>query len=195
MKNFSGGAEIGKRGAVAARNTWVQTERRAHEAWATLIAKRPRAAQLMHHLVALMGPQNVVVISQKLLAQMMGVTDRTVRSAVSDLVLDRWISVVKVNGPGTVAAYAVNTQVAFGESRDKLSTAAFTATVVVDRADQEVALLGSADLRRIPTLFAGEMQLPSGDGMTPPSQPALEGLEPDLPSIQGENPDTGEIQG
>lgn len=183
MKNFSGGTEIGKPGAVAKRNAWVQTDRKAHEAWASLIAKRPRAAQLMHHLVALMGPQNAVVISQKLLAQLMGVTDRTVRSAVSDLVLDRWISIVKVNGPGTVAAYVVNSQVAWGETRENLHTAFFTATVVVDQADQEAALLGSPNLRRIPTLFVGEQQLPTGPGEDPPSQPSLDGLEPDLPSV------------
>lgn len=204
MKNTSVVHAIGKPGAVAKRNSWVQTERKAHEAWAALIAKKPRAAQLMHHLVALMGTQNAVVISQKLLAQLMGVTDRTVRSAVSDLVLDRWISVVKVNGPGTVAAYVVNSQVAWGESRENLHTAVFTATVVVDQADQEAALLGSADLRRIPTLFAGEQQLPTGPGENPPSQPSLGGLEPDLPSVQADlekrgqlrldvDPETGEI--
>lgn len=186
MKKDSGGAEIGRPGAVATRNTWVQTERKAHEAWAALIAKRPRAAQLMHHLVACMGQQNAVVISQKLLGQMMGVTDRTVRSAVADLVADRWISVVKLNGPGTVAAYVVNDQVAWGESRSSLHTSVFSATVVADRADQDEALLGAPQLRRIPTLFAGERQLPTGEGLEPPSQPTLGGLEPDLPSLQAE---------
>ncbi|MDS0871496.1 hypothetical protein, partial [Escherichia coli] len=38
---------------------WVQTERKAHEAWANLIAKKPRAAMLLHHLVAQMGHQMV----------------------------------------------------------------------------------------------------------------------------------------
>src|SRR3546814_3456383 len=31
---------------------WVQTERAAHEAWASLIEKAPKAAQLMHILTA-----------------------------------------------------------------------------------------------------------------------------------------------
>ena len=206
QKNASRGPEMGKRGAVAARNTWVQTDRKAHEAWAALIAKRPRAAQLMHHLVAMMGPQNAVVISQALLSKMMGVTDRTVRSAISDLVADRWISVVKVNGPGTVAAYVVNNQVAWGESRDSMHTAVFSASVVVSRDDQDPDLLGAGDLRRIPTLFLHDRQLPSGPGEDPPSQPALEGIEPDLPAIKSPDvdprqlplnvdPETGEING
>lgn len=204
MQNFAEGYEIGKVGAVAKRNTWVQTERKTHEAWAALIGKKPRAAQLMHHLVALMGPQNAVVISQKLLAQIMGVGIRTVSSAVADLIGDKWISVVKINGPGTVAAYVVNDQVAWGESRANLRLSVFSATVIADRGEQDQTMLGGA-LRRIPTLFAGECQLPTGPGADPPSQPDIPGIEPDLPSIQAEleargqmrlesiDPDTGEI--
>ena len=53
-KSGSGGAEIGRQ-VVSAKKTWVQTERAAHEAWAGLIARAPRAAMLLHHFVALMG--------------------------------------------------------------------------------------------------------------------------------------------
>lgn len=189
MRKFdSGGAEIGRK--VSTRKTWVQTERAAHESWAGLIARKPRAAQLLHHFVALMGDRNAVVISQKTLAKILGVTDRTIRTAVADLVAERWISVVKLNGPGTVAAYVVNDRVAWGESRDNLQKSVFSATIVADRADQEEALLGHGELRRIPTLYPGDMQLPTGPGEDPPSQPNLDGLEPDLPHI---DPETGEI--
>jgi len=34
---------------------WVQTDRKAHEAWDNLIVRKPRAAELLHHLVAQMG--------------------------------------------------------------------------------------------------------------------------------------------
>src|SRR3546814_7407962 len=44
---------------------WVQTERAAHEAWASLIEKAPKAAQLMHILTARVGEHNAVVVSQK----------------------------------------------------------------------------------------------------------------------------------
>ena len=135
-KSGSGGAEIGRQ-VVSAKKTWVQTERAAHEAWAGLIARAPRAAMLLHHFVALMGEKNAVVISQKTLAKMLGVTDRTVRSAIADLVAQRWISVVKLNGPGTVSAYVVNDRVAWGERRDNLPLSVFSATVVADQEDQE----------------------------------------------------------
>lgn len=174
---------------------WVQTERKAHEAWAGLIARKPRAAMLLHHLVAQMGHQNAVVVSQKTLAKLMGVTDRTVRAAITDLVAERWIAVVKLNGPGTVSAYVVNDRVAWGQSRDQLRLSVFSATVVADYDDQDEALLGHGDLRRIPTLFPGELQLPNGPGEEPPSQPIIPGMEPDLPALCDRDPNTGDMFG
>jgi hypothetical protein len=138
----------------------------------------------MHHLVAQMGDQNAVVVSQKILAKLMGVSERTIRSAITDLVAERWIQVVRLNGPGTVAAYVVNDQVAWGQPRDQLRLSRFSAVVVADAEDQDTLTIESGDLRRIPTLFPGERQLPSGDGEPPPSQPSLTGLEPDLPTRQ-----------
>lgn len=174
-------AEIG----IPARNKpghWVQTERKAHEAWAGLIARKPRAAMLLHHLVAQMGHQNAVVVSQKTLAKLVGCSLRTIQYAITDLVADRWISVVKLNGPGTVSAYVVNDRVAWGQPRDQLRLSVFSAAVVVDHDDQDEALLGHGDLRRIPTLYPGEQQLPTGPGEEPPSQPSIPGMEPDLPA-------------
>lgn len=168
---------------VPGRAAWVQTDRQAHEAWAHLIARKPRAAMLLHHLVAHMGRQNAVVISQKTLGRLMGLHERTVRRAVEDLVAERWIQVVRLNGPGTVAAYVVNSAVAWGQPRDQLHLSAFSAVVVADAEDQEPAALAHADLRRIPTLYPGEQQLPCGPGTDPPSQPSMDGLEPDLPAL------------
>jgi DNA-binding transcriptional MocR family regulator len=182
---------------------WVQTERKAHEAWANLIARKPSAAMLLHHLVAQMGHQNAVVVPQKVLAKLMGRSIDTVQRAIRDLEAERWIQVVKMNGPGTVAAYVVNDRVAWGQPRDQLRLSVFSATVVADAADQDPLTLEHSDLRRIPTIFPGERQLPTGPGEDPPSQPSIEGLEPDLPAIVSDangnyweiNKATGELQG
>lgn len=177
---------------VPARNKpghWVQTERKAHEAWARLIARKPRAAELLHHLVAQMGHQNAVVIPQAVLAKLMNRSVDTVQRAVKDLVAGGWIQVVRL-GRGKEAAYVVNDRVAWGQPRDQLRLSVFSASVVADFDDQDEALLGHGDLRRIPTLYPGEQQLPSGPGEEPPSQPAFPGLEPDLPHIDME---TGEV--
>ena len=169
---------------------WVQTERKAHEAWANLIGRKPRAAMLLHHLVAQMGHQNAVVVPQKVLAKLMKCSQETVKRAVADLVAERWVQVVKLNGPGTVNAYVVNDRVAWGQPRDQLRLSAFSATVVADHDDQDPTTLDHADLRRIPTLYPGEQQLPAGPGEPPPSQTILDGLEPDLPFLEEKEADS-----
>jgi hypothetical protein len=56
--------------------------------------------------------------------------------------------------------------------------------VVADAEDQDPLTLEHSDLRRIPTLYPGERQLPSGQGEDPPSQPSIDGMEPDLPQLE-----------
>jgi hypothetical protein len=182
MKEPPAPSQIGVQ-AIHKPGQWVQTERKAHEAWAGLIARKPRAAELLHHLVAQMGHQNAVVVPQKVLAKMMGRSIDTVQRALRDLEAERWIQIVKMNGPGTVAAYVVNDRVAWGQPRDQLRLSVFSATVVADAEDQDPLTLEHGDLRRIPTLYPGERQLPSGPGEAPPSQPAIPGMELDLPAL------------
>lgn len=173
--------------------TWVQTERSAHEAWAKLSVANPRAASIMHNLVAMMGHQNAVVISQKALAKICGCTDRTIRNAIPILVKEKWIQVIQIGSSSTVLAYVVNSAVAWGEKREHIgSLAVFQAKVIADASEQ--GDLTRAELRRVPLLFHGEQQLPSGDGEPPPSQPSFGGLEPDLPARRADHdPETGEV--
>lgn len=165
---------------------WVQTERAAHEAWAGLISRKPRAAMLLHHLVALLGEQNAVVISQVTLAKMMGVHERTVMRAVADLAAEHWIQVVRI-GRGKEAAYVINDRVAWSGPREGMRQSLFTARVVADADEQDPLTLAETPLRKIPALFSGEQQLPSGPGLPPPSQPSFDGMEPDLPATRLED--------
>ena len=59
----------------------------------------------------------------------------------------------------------------------------FSATVVADADDQPEGSLTHDDLRQIPALYPGDQQMPSGPGEDPPSQPALDGMDPDLPAV------------
>lgn len=132
-----------------------------------------------------MQHQNAVVVPQTVLAKLMGCSVDTVQRAIRDLVAERWIQVVRL-GKGKEAAYVVNDRVAWAQSRSDLRLSTFSATVVADIEDQDAATLESSGLRRIPTLYQGEMQLPTGPGEDPPSQPHLEGMEPDLPALTQE---------
>src|SRR3546814_3980576 len=73
----------------------------------------------------------------------------------------------------------------------RLRYSLFSAAVIISEAEQpDFEELGQqAPLRRLPSLFRDERQLPSGPGTPPPAQPFLDGMEPDLPATQQPEPD------
>lgn len=155
------------------------------EAMGRLSMKHPRSAAVLQAMISHMGHQNAVVISQKTIAAMLGCSTDTIQRAITKLVEDRWIQVVKLNGPGTVNAYVVNDRVAWGEKRELLGRmSTFSATVVAAEIDQSPDTLDTTSLRRIPVVYPGERQLPTGEGLPPPSQPSLPSMEPDLPALR-----------
>lgn len=166
------------------QGNWVQTERAAHEAWGALIAKAPKAAQIMHILTARVGDHNAIVISQKNLMKLAKCSRPSVQRALDVLVTDRWIEVRQIGQNGTVNAYIINDRVAWSGKRDGIRYSLFTATVIAS--DDEQSDLSGLDqqepLRRLPSLYRDERQLPSGNGLPPPSEPPFPGMEPDLPS-------------
>ena len=81
----------------------------------------------------------------------------------------------------------MNSRVAWSESRKGIEYSVFNATVIAEKADQDQISLATSSLRRLPVMFDGEQQLPSGKGMEPPSQATFDDMLPDLPSI---NPDS-----
>lgn len=166
------------------RGTWVQTERAAHEEWAKLIIRAPKAAAVMHILTARMVDNNAVVISQRELQNATGISRPTVQRALATLRDENWIEIWQVGESGTVNAYVINDRVAWHGSRDGIRRSLFTATVAVSEAEQKNAqrIGDTAPLHRVPSMLPGEAQLPSGEGLPPVSQPFFEGLEPDLPA-------------
>lgn len=165
------------------RGTWVQTERKAHEGWAKLIRTSPKAAELLHVLVANMDKKAAVVVSQKVLAEMLGASVPTVKRAVTALQEGNWVDVVRVGSErGGVNAYVVNRRVAWADSRENQRYAIFDARIITSASEQERDVLEYQEpLNQLPNF--GEFQIPVGDGLPPPNQPTIEGLEPDLPAV------------
>jgi DNA-binding transcriptional MocR family regulator len=163
---------------------WVQTDRASHEAWAVLIRRSPLAATLMHLLAARVGESNAVVISQKTLANLAGASRRGVQSALKILERDRWIELRQIGTTGSVNAHVLNDRVVWAGARDGLRYSTFTAVVIVsdDEQPDRIDLEKQEPLRKLPRRFPGEQQLPTGEGLPPPSEPALPGLDPDLPA-------------
>lgn len=170
-------ARLGKR-VVATPKTWVQTDRATHEAWGRLTMKSPRAAALMHHLVANMRDGNSLVVSQKTLSKLMRCSTDTVQRAAKELARDNWIEIVRLNGPGTVAGYRINSRVAWTEKREDIGRlSVFHAVVIADEEDQPEGALERKELRQVPLIFPPEEALPVGEG-EPGAQIALPGMEP-----------------
>ncbi len=167
--------------------TWVQTDRKAHEAWGRLVHQSPRAAALLHTLVAHMDQSAAVVCSYAALAQLTGMSYATIRRAVADLKAGQWIQTIQIGGKGGGLAFVVNSRVAWSSRRENLPLAVFSARVLAIGSEQEPGTLDGPPLRRVPVLrHLGERQLPTGPGEDPPSQPSFDGLEPDLPAIEGQ---------
>ncbi|MCA0964971.1 helix-turn-helix domain-containing protein [Salipiger bermudensis] len=171
------------------QGNWVQTERAAHEAWAALIADSPLAARVAHVLTARLGDHNAVVISQKALAKILGKSDRSVRTALKKLEAENWIEIRQIGQNGTVNAYVVNDRIAWSGKRDGIRYSLFSANVIVtDEEQPDRNELGQQEpLRRLPSLYQDERQLPSGAGLPPISQPFFDGMEPDLPGTSRDN--------
>jgi DNA-binding transcriptional MocR family regulator len=167
-------------------NGWVQTDRASHEAWAVLIKRSPLAATLMHLLAARVGDHNAVVISQKTLANLANASRRGVQSALKILEQDRWIELRQIGPTGTVNAHVLNDRVVWSGPREGLRYSLFSAVVVIsdDEQPDRVDLGQQEPLRRLPSRRPGEQQLPTGEGLPPPVEQALPGLEPDLPATQ-----------
>jgi len=120
------------------RGSWVQTERSGHEAWASLTQTSPKAAQLLHVLVAHMDEQGALVTSQKVLAQLCDVHVMTIRRAIDTLTSMNFIQTVRVGGErGGALAYIVNSRVAWADKREKIRYAKFSAMVLVSSTEQE----------------------------------------------------------
>lgn len=167
------------------QGTWVQTDRATHEAWGQLSIRHPAASALLHYFAGRVGEHNAVVISQSALARATGLSKSTVKRALAVLREGRWIDVARIGPTGTAAAYIINDRVVWHGKRDGIRHSLFTATVVAasDEQDNEKELGSQEPLRRLPRLYSGERQNPTGQGLPPPSEPPLPGMEPDLPSI------------
>lgn len=170
--------------ATPPKGTWVQVDRKVMEKWAQLTMENPRASQVMMVIVGNIGRGNAIVVSQQTLAKMSGCSVSTVQRALYALIRGNWIQTAQIGASGTVNAYIVNDRVAWMGKRDGIRYSLFSANVLISEAEQPDAsvLDNKPPLEQIPAMFAGERQLPTGEGLPPPSQPFFASLEPDLPA-------------
>ena len=152
------------------------------EEWGALITRSPMAARVLMLMAARVGPHNAVVVSQPTLAALLGIHTNTVAKATKLLAEERWLEVRRVSGSGSTNAYVLNDRVVWSGPRDGLRYSLFSASVITSDAEQpdRDELGQQAPLRRLPR--ADEMQIATGPGLPPPSQPFLPDMEPELPA-------------
>lgn len=158
-----------------------QTELAVHEEWAHFTLKKAPASALIHMLIKLAGSDDTVIASQRTLAEVMGVSQSTINRAITDAEAAGYIEIVRLGATGRGAcAYRLNSRVHWTKSRSGHEYfSSFRATVVALGADQvESPAIEKPDLRKVPVIRLGEVAVPTGDGMPPPSQPFLEGFMP-----------------
>ena len=162
---------------------WVQVPRRSMEALAVLMSRNPSAARLLLQMTARMGSHNAFVASNKALCDLTGLSLATIKRSLSALQEGRWISILRLGPTGTVRAIVINDQVAWHGPREGLRHSLFSAAVLISEEEQDAIELArnSGPPLEIPAIYRGELQIPTGEGLPPPTQPPLEGLEPDLP--------------
>lgn len=169
---------------TAPTGTWVQTDRKGHEKWAVLAIEHPRASSVLHVLVSKMGRHNALVASLPNLCRLTKCSRSTLIRALAVLREQNWIEVRQIGASGTTNAYILNDRLVWSGDRDGIRYSLFSAAILIsdDEQPDRDQLGAQPPLEGIPALYAGEHQLPTGDGLPPPSQPALPGMEPDLPA-------------
>ena len=160
---------------------YAQTDMRVHQAWAKLCVKKPRAAAVMHQLVALLPRnQQAVVVSQATLGKMLGCHSRTVKRALNDLAEAQYIQIVSL-GKGSVSAYVINKVVAWTGSRDKMMYANFSAQVIADSDDQAEDTMNAINLNEVPMITPPDMEIQSGEQGF--GQMVIEGTAPSISTM------------
>lgn len=113
---------------------------------------------------------NAVTISNEALAQILGISTRTVARATKHLKDKNYVQVVKIGSSNT---YVVNEQVAFAGNVGQRK-AVFSATVVAHECDQQEDWNTVKKLKAVPVIYEDERVILGVDELPPPDQQDLD---------------------
>ena len=150
---------------------WLQIEKKAAGELQRLAIKSPVAMGTLMFMVNRMSRTNALVVSQAAIAEELGVTRRSVNTAIGILEEKNFIETVKVGG---AVVYRVNTRVAWQGVRGA-RFAHFHADIVAFEKEQDSKDLDNrAPLQTVPVLQDGERYLVGNEPIDPPDQGELE---------------------
>lgn len=154
---------------------WLQTDKAVHQKMWRFGLKNPSGLAILHFLLGrLHRGSNAVAISAASMAKVMGISSRTVQTAVVALAKARFIQILKV---GTANVYVINSQVAWqGERGGRF--AVFNSEIIVGESDQSTPvdeLIEQAkQLERLPVPEVGERVLVGNEKIDPPDQQEMD---------------------
>lgn len=149
---------------------WLQFEKRALKELQVLAIKTPAAMGTLMYMVNRMSRSNALVVSQKAIADELGITRESVNRAIKHLINHNFVQVIKAGG---ASVYVVNARVAWqGVRGDRF--AAFQADVIAIESEQTGELDNLPPLKSVPKLYEGERLLVGNEKMDPPDQQEME---------------------
>ena len=149
---------------------WLQIDKAAARRLRELTMAAPAAAGVLLYCIERMSRTNSLLVSQSVIAEAIGLTDRSIRSAIKTLEEKKFIERTMV---GTASVITVNTRVAWQGKRGA-RYAHFSADIVAVEKEQKKPVDERGDLQQIPVLKTGERGLVTNDPAEPPDQNEME---------------------
>jgi biotin operon repressor len=149
---------------------WLQIEKKTAGELQKLAIKSPVAMGTLMFMVNRMSRSNALVVSQAAIAEELGVTRRSINTAIGVLENGNFIETVKVGG---AVVYRVNTRVAWQGVRGA-RFAHFNADIVAFENEQGKKLDDLPPLKSVPVLQENERVLIGNEPIDPPDQGELE---------------------
>lgn len=152
---------------------FVQVSKGYLKAWRELTNANPLASSLLMYLIEVMGrTSNAVVCSQQTLAEVSGVSTRSVQRALKSLRDDNWIETVRI---GNAVAIAVNARAFWQAARNQKHYAMFSATVIAGMEEQasDFRKKSQEKLRMIPFVDKADRVISGNEALPPPDQQDL----------------------
>ena len=149
---------------------WLQIDKKATKRLRELTMTAPMAAGVLLYCMERMSRTNSLLVSQRVMGEALGVTDRSIRTALSILEEKNFIERTQV-GASTVVT--VNTRVAW-QGRRGARFAHFCADIVAGEKEQRKPIEGREALAEVPLMHDGERLLVTNDEIDPPDQGEIE---------------------
>jgi Fe2+ or Zn2+ uptake regulation protein len=149
---------------------WLQFEKKAIGELQKLAIASPAAMGTLMYLVNHMSRSNALVVSQKAIAEGVGIKRETANRALKYLADHHFVQILKAGGS---TVYVVNSRVAWQGDRGA-RYAAFGADVIAIESEQQADTVDdTTPLKQVPILHEGERLHVGNEPIDPPDQGEL----------------------